>query len=86
MVNHCLRHKFLCYPYNIVKKTVDDLKQYGRDQRAIIGINIREVTSDLAQKVKLDSVSGVYVASVAPEGAAEEAGLKTKDVIVKIND
>ena len=52
----------------------------------VMGINIREVTSDLAQKEKLDNVSGVYVASVAPGGAAEEAGLKAKDVIVKIND
>jgi serine protease Do len=73
-------------PINIVKKTVADLEQYGMAQRAIMGINIQKVTSDLAQKVKLDNVSGVYVASVAPGGAAEVAGLKTKDVIVKIND
>jgi Do/DeqQ family serine protease len=73
-------------PVNIVKKTVDDLKQFGRAQRAIMGINIREVTSDLAQKAKLDNVSGVYVASVTAGGAADEAGLRPKDVIVKIND
>ena len=73
-------------PINIVKKTVSDLKQYGRAQRAVMGINIREVTSDLAQKVKLENVSGVYVASVVPGGAAEKAGIKAKDVIVKIND
>jgi serine protease Do len=73
-------------PINIVKKTVNDLKQYGRAQRAVMGINIREVNSDLAQKVKLDNVSGVYIASVVQGGAAEKAGLKAKDVIVKIND
>jgi Do/DeqQ family serine protease len=73
-------------PINIVKKTVSDLKQYGRAQRAVMGISIREVDSDLAQKVKLDNVSGVYVASVVPGGAAEEAGIKPKDVIVKINE
>ena len=73
-------------PVNIVKKIIGDIKQYGRAQRAIMGINIREVTSDLAQKVKLENVSGVYVVSVAPGGAAEEAGIKAEDVIVKIND
>jgi serine protease Do len=73
-------------PVNIVKKTVSDLRQYGRAQRAFIGISMSEVTSDLAQKVKLENVSGVYVVSVVPGGAAEEAGIKAKDVIVKIND
>lgn len=73
-------------PINIVKKTVEDLKQYGRAQRAFLGINIQEVTSDLAQKEKLDNVTGVYIASVSPGGAADNAGLKSKDVVVKIND
>ena len=73
-------------PVNIVKKAVSDLRQYGRVQRAIIGINIREVTSDLAQKENLANVSGAYIASVLSGGAAEAAGLKEKDVIVKIDD
>jgi serine protease Do len=73
-------------PINIVKKTVDDLQKYGRAQRAVMGISIREVTSDLAQSVDLENVSGAYIASVNPDGAAANAGLKTKDVIVKIND
>jgi serine protease Do len=34
----------------------------------------------------MENVSGVYVASVVQGGAAEEAGIKAKDVIVKIND
>ena len=73
-------------PVNLVKKTVIDLRQYGRAQRALLGINIQEVTSDLAQKEKLENVSGVYVVSVVQGGAAQEAGIKAKDVIVKIND
>jgi serine protease Do len=73
-------------PINIVKKTVSDLKRYGRAQRAIMGISMREVTSDLAQKEKLENVSGVYVVSTVSGGAAEEAGIKPKDVIVRIDD
>src|ERR1035437_2163026 len=73
-------------PVNIVKKTVSDLKRYGRAQRAFMGINMRGVTSDLAQKEKLANVSGVYVVSTVPGGAAAEAGIKTEDVIVKIDD
>jgi serine protease Do len=73
-------------PVNIVKKAVSDLKTYGRVQRGLLGINIREVNSDIADKEKLQNVSGVYIVSVNPEGAADEAGLKSKDVIVKVND
>jgi serine protease Do len=73
-------------PVNIVKKTVNDLQLYGRAQRAFLGINIQEVTSDIAKNEKLDNVSGVYVATVVSGGAADAAGIKAKDVIVKIND
>ena len=73
-------------PVNIVKKVVGDLKLYGRAQRPIMGIKIREITSDLASKEKLDNVTGVYVESVNQGGAAEEAGIKAKDVIVKIDN
>jgi serine protease Do len=73
-------------PVNIVKKTINDLQVYGRAQRAVMGINIRELTSDLAKNEKLENVSGVFVATVAPGSAAEKAGIKAKDVIVKIDD
>jgi serine protease Do len=73
-------------PVNIVKKAVNDLRQYGRVQRAIIGVNIKEVTSDIADQEKLKNVSGVYVASVVSGGSAEEAGIRAKDVIIKVDD
>ena len=73
-------------PVNIVKKTVNDLEVYGRAQRAVMGINIREVTSDIAKNENLENVNGVYVEKVVSGGAAEKAGIKAKDIIVKIND
>lgn len=70
-------------PVSIVKKVVDDLKQFGEVQRAIIGVNIDEVTQEDAEKQKLNEVKGVLVTNVIPDGSAEEAGLKTNDIIVK---
>lgn len=72
-------------PVSIVKKVVEDLKQYGEVQRAIIGVNIREVTQEDADKQKLDEVRGVLIASVIPNGSAADAGLKENDIIVKFN-
>ncbi|MDY0099179.1 MAG: Do family serine endopeptidase [Bacteroidales bacterium] len=72
-------------PVSIVKKVVEDLKQYGEVQRAIIGVNIREVTQEDADKQKLDEVRGVLIASVIPNGSAADAGLKENDIIIKFN-
>jgi len=72
-------------PVSIVKKVVDDLKQYGTVQRARIGVNIAPVTSDEAEKHNLKEVKGVLVKSIIPDGAAEEAGLKENDVIVQFD-
>ena len=72
-------------PVNIVKKVVSDLIEYGEVQRAIMGVNITDVTSDIAKVEKLDKVKGVYITGIIEGGAAESAGLKEKDVIVRIN-
>ena len=72
-------------PVTIVKKVVDDLKQYGEVQRAIIGVNIKDLDPDLAGKLNLKEIKGAYVDGIIQGGSAEDAGLKEKDVIVKIN-
>lgn len=72
-------------PVNIVKKIVDDLKEFGTVQRAILGVEITDVTDELAREFDLDKIEGVYIANVTEGGAAENSGLKTGDVILAIN-
>lgn len=72
-------------PTSIVKKVFEDLRQYGEVQRGLMGVNITDVTSELAEAENLKDVSGVYLSGITPEGAAENAGLKEKDVVVAIN-
>jgi len=73
-------------PVTIVKKVVADLMEYGTVQRALLGINIQDVDAKIADDLKLDKPEGVYVVNVNHGSAADEAGIKIKDVIVKIND
>ena len=73
-------------PSNLVKKVVNDLKEFGNVQRGLIGVRISEVTNEMAQDLNLPDVSGVYINSVFPGGAADEGNLKINDVIVAIND
>jgi serine protease Do len=72
-------------PVSIVRKVVEDLKQYGEVQRALLGVEIQTVNAELAKENKLDKVEGVYIAGISEGGAAEDVGMKVGDVIVGIN-
>lgn len=71
-------------PVNIVRKVVDDLLQFGRVQRAYIGVRITEVNSQLADKEGLEKIEGVYIADVTENGSAEAAGIKPGDIIISL--
>ena len=73
-------------PVNLMKKVVDDLLKYGEVQRGLLGVQIQDVTSELADKEGLSDVKGVFIAKVTENSAAEAAGLKDKDIIVAIDD
>lgn len=71
-------------PINLAKKVMDDLLQYGKVQRAFIGVQITDVNSQIADEKGLKSTKGVYVDRVSDGGAAEAAGVKSGDVITQI--
>jgi Do/DeqQ family serine protease len=73
-------------PVTIVKKVIEDLKEFGQVQRALIGVNIKDVKSEDADAQNLKEVKGVLITRVIESGSAEEAGLKENDVIVKFDD
>jgi Do/DeqQ family serine protease len=72
-------------PVTIVKKVVNDLKEFGEVQRAIIGVNIQDVDADIATKQNLSEVKGTLVTRIIPSGSAQEAGMKENDVIIKFD-
>ena len=78
-------------PTSIMNKVVDDLKQYGNVQRAMIGIQGSDVKTyvdakkDEGKDIDLGTMEGIYVAKVVEDGAAEAAGLKEGDVITTID-
>ena len=72
-------------PSNIVSKIVDDLLQFGSVRRVMLGVTGGNLTSEMADKMKLSSPSGVYVSEVSAGGAAEKAGIRSEDVIVAVD-
>ncbi len=72
-------------PVNIVRKVMEDLREYGQVQRAIIGVQIRNINADMADKYGLSTLAGAYVTGTIAGGAAEIAGIKPGDIITKVN-
>ena len=72
-------------PVNIVKKIVYDLMDYGKVQRAVLGITMQEIDDKIADELKLSSRNGVYIVEVSKSGAADAAGIKAGDVLIAID-
>ncbi|MEY4541318.1 MAG: Peptidase Do [Bacteroidota bacterium] len=72
-------------PVGIVKKVAADLIKYGNVQRGYLGVNISEVNSKMVEEKGLKVNDGVYVGAFPSGSAAQSAGLKVNDVIVKID-
>lgn len=71
-------------PANLVDKVLKDLKEFGVVQRALLGINIRDVNSQLAEEEDLNVLEGVYVINVNPNSGADDAGIENGDVIIAV--
>lgn len=73
-------------PVDVAMKIANDLIKYGEVQKAIPGVDVVEVTPELAEEMKLKNLDGVIVTHTLRNGAAENAGLQKNDVITRIGD
>ncbi|MFW6035037.1 MAG: S1C family serine protease [Halothermotrichaceae bacterium] len=76
-------------PVNEVKTFVKDLKEDGEIIRPWIGILPGQFTGNLKERYEayygLDNINGIIVEKVISDSPAAEAGLRTNDIITKIN-
>lgn len=73
-------------PANIVQKVIEDLMKYGMVQRAYLGIMIRDIDGKLMSDRHLKISEGAFVDSLIEKSAAKAAGLKSGDVIIRVED
>ena len=72
-------------PVNLAKHVMDQLKSHGRVVRGWLGVEIQEVTPDLAQSFGLAKPEGALVASIDKDGPAAKSGLERGDVVLKFD-
>ena len=73
-------------PANMARSVMDQLITYGSVSRGLLGVNIQDVTPELAETYGLHDNSGALVSTVSPNSAAEHAGIQINDVIVSLNE
>lgn len=72
-------------PATTVKQVVAQLKHSGKVTRGWIGVQLQEVTPDLAESFGLDGTRGALIAESQPGSPAATGGIESGDVIVSIN-
>ena len=71
-------------PINMAKNVMDQLIQYGKVERGILGVQVQTLTPELGQALKIPQSQGAVVMQVVP-GSQAEAGIKPNDVIMSVN-
>ncbi len=72
-------------PIDVAARIKDQIMTTGKVQHAKLGIVIQEVNQGFADSFNLDSPEGALIANVERGGAADKAGLKSGDVIRRLN-
>lgn len=72
-------------PVETAIETVRQLREYGKVSRGLLGVVVGAVTRELAEALNLDRSAGALVSDVTPGGAADRAGIKPGDVILKLD-
>jgi S1-C subfamily serine protease len=72
-------------PSNTAKKVIEDLLEFGTVQRGILGISALRAESIEAIRRGLDEIEGVYISEVNVGSGAEIAGLKSGDIIKRVD-
>ncbi|MGI4717375.1 MAG: DegQ family serine endoprotease [Janthinobacterium lividum] len=72
-------------PIDEVMRVADQLKTTGKVTRGRLGVQISEVTRDVAESLGLGKARGAEVSMVEAGGPAEKGGIKVGDIILKFN-
>lgn len=73
-------------PVNLVVRIVDDIIQYGKYQRAFLGVEIYPLNAQVARELGVKISQGVVIDRVVDGGSAQYAGILPQDIILKVND
>ncbi len=71
-------------PSNLAVKVASDLQRYGYVQRGYLGVQVTEVDANVARRFGTRDLKGLLVDKVVRDCAADRAGLRQGDVIIRV--
>ncbi len=72
-------------PIDEAMRVVEQLKSTGKVSRGRLGVEIADVTKDVAESLGLQKAQGAQIRKVQPGTPADKAGVKAGDIILKFN-
>ena len=72
-------------PVNMVRAVVESAKTGNRVRRPWVGASLQKVTPEIAESLGLKRPVGVLVGNVYPASPADQAGLRSSDVILSVS-
>jgi serine protease Do len=73
-------------PSNITRKIIEDIMEFGGVQRGILGVEGAELNSRASKEFGVNDTEGFYINKITKNSGAEKAGLKSGDVIKKLDN
>ena len=73
-------------PSEIAQSIMSQLLDFGEVRRGLLGVSIHTIDEENAEILGVDSKSGAMITAIEPGSAAEEAGLRVEDIIIRVND
>ena len=72
-------------PSNMMNNLAKQIIEFGEVHRGVLGVSGRSLNSEISKAMELDTNQGGFIEQVMPDSAADEAGIKPGDVIIKVN-
>jgi serine protease DegQ len=71
-------------PVSIARQVMDQIIATGSVTRGWIGVEVQDVTAELAESFRLPSTRGTLISGVLRASPADRAGIKTGDVLMEV--